>query len=317
MATTKKLVAARREVERLRMQAGGAADTDLKIWEAGNRVSDLERADREAAVRTARRAALLMDAVLLIVATLTMGFSLQNIHDFAASHGVQDPIAWFLAPAVDLALVAALVGDAVLSRHQLDAGPWATRLRWYAGAATLTLNAWEAVASLDAAAIVLHVVPPVLLFVLAEAASPYRVKFADTVRLAGEQVASAPAADQVDTTEVDTPAPTAGEVYDQETDQAPAGADASPMSTQSPQEAEPAPLRALPAPAGADTAGERLDAKAARQAIEDAWTAGLTIREAATRATRSTSYVQGVYAQLTKARGDQPSKGQTTIEVAA
>lgn len=336
----KKLITARREVERLRMEAAGAADTDVKIWEAGNTVSDLERAERESAVRTARRAALVMDGVLLVVAALTMGFSLQNIHDFAAAHGVQDPIAWFLAPAVDLALVAALIGDAVLSRHQLDAGPWATRLRWYAGGATLVLNAWEAVASLDAAAIVLHVVPPVLLFVLAEAASPYRVRFADTVRLAAATVDT-----EADTDPVSTPAPVeadtvdtapepvtvqeADTVYDREADPA--------VSTMTPQDTAtwesesrkavdwvfngadtPMPTRTVDAAnrplKEADTTGGRLDAKAAREAIEAAWEEGLTIREAAAKATRSASYVGGIYAQLGKARGAQPSKGQMRIE---
>lgn len=313
----KTLVAARREVERLRMEAAGAVETDVKIWEAGNRVSDLERDERESAVRTARRAALVMDGVLLVVAVLTMGFSLQNIHDFAASHGVQDPIAWFLAPAVDLALVAALIGDAVLSRHQLDAGPWATRLRWYAGAATLTLNAWEAVASLDAAAIVLHVVPPVLLFVLAEAASPYRVRFADTVRLAAATVEA-----EADTVPVSTPAPVeadavdtapapvlvqqADTVYDQASDPA--------VSTMTPQVAavaDPAPVKPS---AKVDSTGDRLGADAAKAAIEAAWEAGLTVREAAVKATRATSYVGTVYARLAKARGPQPIKGQTAIE---
>ena len=42
----------------------------------------------------------------------------------------------------------------------------------------------------------------------------------------------------------------------------------------------------------------RLDADAARQAIEDAWNEGLSVRDAALRATRSPSFVQGVYASL-------------------
>jgi hypothetical protein len=306
----KKLVTARRDVERLRLAADGAADTDVKIWEASNKVADLESAERESAVNTARTAGRVMDAVLLVVALLTMAFSLQNIHDFAALHGVQDPIAWFLAPAVDLALLAALMGDAVLSRYGLSAGPWATRLRWFAGATTVALNGWEAIAALDPAGIVLHVVPPTLLFVLAEAASPYRVKFAETVRLAAEKAAA-----EADTVTVSTPAPAVvdtvpaakvPEVYDQEAEPA--------VSTMTPQVAEAEPLRSVPAPAEADTATGRLDAKAARAAIEAAWEAGLTIREAATRATRSASYVGGVYAQIMKARGPQPLKGQTTIE---
>lgn len=45
----------------------------------------------------------------------------------------------------------------------------------------------------------------------------------------------------------------------------------------------------------------RLDAEAAREVIEAAYAEGLSIREAATRATRSPSYVQGVYAKLAEA----------------
>ncbi|MFJ2568625.1 DUF2637 domain-containing protein [Streptomyces sp. NPDC087568] len=317
----KKLITARREVERLRLEADGADKPAIAIWEAGNRVSDLEAAERESAVRTARKAGLIMDVVLLVVALLTMAFSLQNIHDFAAAHGVQDPIAWFLAPAVDLALLAALMGDAVLSRYGLSAGAWATRLRWFAGATTVALNGWESIAKGDPAGIVLHVVPPLLLFVLAEAASPYRVKFAETVRLAAEQAAAdradtapvstpAPAeADTVDTAPAPVPATEADTVYDQAADPV--------VSTMTPQVATPAAPAPVEASTEADTAGGRLDATAARQAIEAAWEAGLTIREAAVQATRSASYVGGVYAQLAKARGPQPSKGQTTIEEAA
>ncbi|MCG0290974.1 hypothetical protein [Streptomyces sp. PSAA01] len=308
-----KLIKARRDVERLRMEAAGAAETEVKIWEAGNQVADLEAKERDGAVHTARTAGRAMDAVLLIVALLTMSFSLQNIHDFAARHAVQDPIAWFVAPAIDLALIAALLGDAVLSRWQLDAGPWATALRWYSGAATVLLNSWEAWAELDAAAIVLHTAMPFLLFVLAEAASPYRRGFAETVQLAAATV-DTPAPAEVDTppvVEVDSPAPAdpapeADRVYDQETDPA--------VSTKTPQDSDPEPLRSVPAPAEVDAPGERLDAKAARAAIETAWEEGLTVREAAVRATRASSYVGTVYAQLTKARGPQPIKGQTAIE---
>ncbi|MGO4417264.1 DUF2637 domain-containing protein [Streptomyces sp. MCAF7] len=312
-----KLIKARRDVERLRLAADGADRPTVEIWEASNRVADLESAERESAVNTARTAGRVMDAVLLVVALLTMAFSLQNIHDFAAAHGVQDPIAWFLAPAVDLALLAALMGDAVLSRYGLTAGPWATRLRWFAGATTVALNGWEAIAALDPAAIVLHVVPPTLLFVLAEAASPYRVKFAETVKLAAATVVDAPAPAEVDTppvVEVDSPAPTdpvpeADTLYDQEADPG--------VSTKTSQDSAPAAPAPVEADTKADATGGRLGAKEARAAIEEAWEEGLTVREAAVRATRAASYVGTVYAQLAKARGPQPSKGQTTIEEAA
>lgn len=341
--SAKTLIKARRTVERMRLEAAGAGQSELAIWDAEQKVVDAEAAERAGAVRTARTAGRAMDAVLLVVALLTMSFSLQNIHDFAAGHHVQDPIAWFVAPAIDLALIAALLGDAVLSRWQLDAGPWATRLRWYTGVATVVLNSWEAWAELDAAAILLHTAMPVLLFVLAEAASPYRRGFAETVKLAAFRVDTsppAPAPAGVDTTAlapVDTaPAP---EVYDQETDPG--------VSTRTPQVAETGPTwesesrkavdwvfngtgpmprrtvdatdRPLPQEEDAEelsTPDGKLDAASARQAIEKAWDGGLTVREAAVKATRSASYVGKVYKELA-ARGPQPIKGQTRIGDAA
>lgn len=309
----KKLIEARREVERLKLAAGGATDTDLAIWKASNQVQDLERKEREGAVNSARRAALAMDVALFAVAALVMAFSLGNIRQFAEGHGVDAPISWFIAPAVDLALVAALIGDAVLSRCQLDAGPWATRLRYVSGGLTLVLNSWESAVAKDPAGLLLHAGMPVLLFVLAEAASPYRRQFAETVRLAAEQV------DTEDTAPVSTPEPpqvdtapqtAAEEVYDQTADPA--------VSTETPQVEAPKRLRSVEPVAEVDEApSERLSTEDAKAAIEDAWTAGLTIREAATRATRSTSYVGKEYARLTRERGIQPSKGQTRIEVDA
>lgn len=314
MATDKKLIRARREVERLRLEAGGATEADIEIWRAECRVRDLERAERQAAAAGARRAALGMDLALFAVAALVMAFSLGNIRGFALQHGIEDPIAAFIAPAIDLALVAALIGDAVLSRVGLDAGPWATRLRYVSGVLTLVLNSWEAGAALDVAGLLLHAGMPVLLFVLAEAASPYRRAFAESVRLAGQDTVSTPEPEPV-STPVDTePEPEPAEV--DETEPAPA------VSTMTPQVAEPTPIRPVPDPEPVSTPaedevstpGKRLDTAAAKKAIEDAWADGLTVREAAARATRATSYVGTVYARLTRERGPQPIKGQTRIE---
>jgi hypothetical protein len=122
----------------------------------------------------------------------------------------------------------------VLSRYQLDAGPWATRLRYVSGALTLVFNSWESAAKFDPAGLLLHAGMPVLLFVLAEAASPYRRQFAETVRIAAagmdETPVSTPEPERVDT----APQAVAGEVYDQETDPV--------VSTKTPQVAETAPL---------------------------------------------------------------------------
>lgn len=53
----------------------------------------------------------------------------------------------------------------------------------------------------------------------------------------------------------------------------------------------------------------------ARAVIERAWRDGLSIREAARLATRSTTRVQAVYAALDAKHGPAPIEGQTTIEL--
>jgi hypothetical protein len=63
-----------------------------------------------------------------------------------------------------------------------------------------------------------------------------------------------------------------------------------------------------------DATGDRLSAEAAKAVIEKAWTDGLTVREAAAKATRASSYVGTVYARLNRERGQQPSKGQTALQ---
>lgn len=324
---TRQIHVAKREVERLRLVADGATETDLAIWQAECKVADLERRERQGAVSTARRAALGMDLVLTAVAVLVMGFSLGNIHRFALGHGVGDPIAWFLAPAVDLALIGALMGDAVLSRHQLDAGPWAARLRWFAGLATLALNAWEAVAARDAAAIVTHAVPPLLLIILAEAAVPYRRRFTETVEIARRAVEVDTPAPEVDTEAVhqvsrwtSTPVHPAPEAVEAETVDRP----------------QIAPPRALicganlganllgavePTAAEVDTDPEdgnveepdRLSAEEAKAALIQAWKDGLSTREAGRLATRSSSYASRVFRELEAERGPQPTAGQLAL----
>jgi hypothetical protein len=200
--SAKTLRKARRRVEWLELNEPQAGTQDWSKWReqhwaAGHELRDLEDAADTRSVTQARRAGVLMDVTLALVGALVFTFSLGNVHRFALGAEVGDPIAWLLAPAVDLALVAALFGDAVLSRYQLDAGNWAAALRWFAGLATLGLNSWDAWAHVDPAAIVAHTVPPMLLILLAEAAPQYRMRFAETVNLAVAKLAADRTAEQV------------------------------------------------------------------------------------------------------------------------
>jgi hypothetical protein len=177
----KKLQAARRELSRLeweRERETGAATLltlDRLIRDARWEVEDLVHAHQHSSVIQARRTARVLDGGLAVDAVLVMAFSLGNIHAFALENGTADPIAWFVAPMVDIALIVALSADAFLSHNGAKpTSMWATVLRWLAGIGTLVLNVWVSAVHLDAPAIVLHTVPPVLLLVLAEAAPHYR-----------------------------------------------------------------------------------------------------------------------------------------------
>lgn len=185
---SRRLQAARREVERLEWEHARAtgeatsAGLERQLRDALWVVADLEHADHTATIRAARRTATVLDVVLAAVALLVMLFSLGNIHRFAVGHAVGDPIAWLLAPMVDLALIGTLSADAFLSRNETEAGGWAGALRWFSGLATLLLNVWDAVVSGAPGDVVAHTVPPLLLVLLAEAAPHYRRGAAAVVR---------------------------------------------------------------------------------------------------------------------------------------
>lgn len=200
----RKLQTARRVLDRLEWEHDRACRANATatayglepaIRDARWHVEDLEAAEANSTVRAARRTALLLDVVLGVVAVTVMAFSLRNIAQFAAGHGVVAPLPWLLAPMVDLALVGTLTADAFLSRNKITPGRWEAALRWFAGVGTLLLNDWDAVVTGAPGNVVAHTVPPLLLLLLAEAAPRYRrgaVAAVETVRSEVTTVRTAP-----------------------------------------------------------------------------------------------------------------------------
>ena len=111
------------------------------------------------------------------VAAVVMIFSAGTAYTLLRDHEVPAGIAWLLAPAVDVALVAALLGDGALHRHG-ERVAWGTALRWSTGLFTLGLNTGGAVGRGDWAGVAIHAIAPVLLVILTEAAAAYRLAFA-------------------------------------------------------------------------------------------------------------------------------------------
>ena len=134
-----------------------------------------------------------LDAIGTVVtrALLALGggalvFTCVNVTLFGVSHGIPWFIAWMLDPLASLALITVLYVDGVLTEHGGDYKPggWPFLLRWTAGLSTWLMNCWTSLypdgtfrlvpQEPDAGGILLHSIAPVLLILLAEAATGYR-----------------------------------------------------------------------------------------------------------------------------------------------
>ncbi|MFR9723565.1 hypothetical protein ACL02R_09355 [Streptomyces sp. MS19] len=125
-----------------------------------------------------------LTAVLVVIAVIALVFTATSVTLFAMRHGVHPGIAWLLDPMVALALGAVLITDGVLAEYSIKPRGWSTALRYFAGLVTWVMNCWSSVwppgtafgvpHHVDAAGLVLHSIPPVLLIVLAEAVTAYR-----------------------------------------------------------------------------------------------------------------------------------------------
>ena len=256
-------------------------------------------------VAALRRLLRQLTAVLVIVAVGALTFTAANVRALAVAHGVSTEIAWMLDPLVGVALGAVLLADGALLVHNVVPGGWALGLRWFAGGATWLMNIWSSLWPLhaawgvpvhtDPAGVVLHSVPPVLLIVLAEAISRYRLSIQARIReLEGDGRVVTPVSGGES-----TPLP-------------------APSVPVTPVSAPPLPPTPEPEPEPVDAEEEtpRLSTEDAARVIAECWRDGLSIRETAARATRSPSYVHKQFGELAAAAIDS-DESDDSGEVAA
>ena len=116
---------------------------------------------------------------------LGLAFTMTNVQVFAASGAGAWSLpwlaAWVLDPTVSLVLIAVLRAEQITSRYQVRTGRWVRAAKWFALAATYVMNTWSSWAAGSAAGVVLHSVPPLLVFVAAEAVTDLRDKLTDAV----------------------------------------------------------------------------------------------------------------------------------------
>jgi hypothetical protein len=119
---------------------------------------------------------------------LGLAFTMTNVQVFAAAGAAVWSLpwlaAWVLDPTVSLVLLSILRAEQVTARYQVRTGRWVRVAKWFTLAATYLMNTWSSWAAGSASRVVLHSVPPLLVFVAAEAVTDLRDKLTDAVRAA-------------------------------------------------------------------------------------------------------------------------------------
>ncbi|WP_370943152.1 hypothetical protein AB5J62_29170 [Amycolatopsis sp. cg5] len=119
---------------------------------------------------------------------LGLAFTAANVQWFAAAGAEVGSLpwltAWLLDPTVCLVLLAILRAEQVTARYQVHTGRWVRAAKWLTLAATYVMNTWSSWAAGSPAGVVLHSVPPLVVFVAAEAVTDLHDKLTDAVHAA-------------------------------------------------------------------------------------------------------------------------------------
>jgi hypothetical protein len=119
-----------------------------------------------------------IQALVWLDAAAVVVTSAGTIFTLVRHHGASVMVAVPYSAAIDIALLAGLLGDRALARHSKQVF-WGVVLRWATGLMSLALNTAQALAEGDTGGAAIHAVPPVLLILLTEAAAAYAVAFAE------------------------------------------------------------------------------------------------------------------------------------------
>lgn len=119
---------------------------------------------------------------------LGLAFTMANVQHFAAADSPAWSLpwlmAWLLDPTVSLVLLAILRAEQVTARYRVRTGPWVRCAKWLTLAATYVMNTWSSYAAGSLAGVVLHSVPPLVVFAAAEAVTDLRHKLTEAATVA-------------------------------------------------------------------------------------------------------------------------------------
>ncbi|WP_370934667.1 hypothetical protein [Amycolatopsis sp. cg13] len=126
------------------------------------------------------RVAVQVDRLCWAGVLLGLAFTMTNVQQFAAAGAAAWSLpwctAWLLDPMVSVVLLSILRAEQVTARHGVRTGRWARAAKWFTLTATYVMNTWEAFTAGSPAGVVLHSVPPLVVFVAAEAVTDLRDK---------------------------------------------------------------------------------------------------------------------------------------------
>lgn len=133
-----------------------------------------------------------VDALLWAGIVLGLAFTMVNVQSFAAAGSPTFSAAWWVAwlldPMVSLVLLAVLRAEQVTARYQVAIPAWGRRTKWLAFAATYVMNTWVSWGLADtpfsASGVVLHSVPPLIVFATAETGPGLRDRLTEAVQRA-------------------------------------------------------------------------------------------------------------------------------------
>ncbi len=130
-----------------------------------------------------------VDALLWAGIVLGLAFTMVNVQTFAATGSERWSLAWWVAwlldPMVSLVLLAVLRAEQVTARYQVPLPAWGHRTKWLTFAATYVMNTWTswglAGTPLSWSGVVLHSVPPLVVFTAAQTGPGLRDRLTEAV----------------------------------------------------------------------------------------------------------------------------------------
>ncbi|WP_234322792.1 hypothetical protein [Streptomyces sp. NRRL S-350] len=140
-----------------------------------------------------RRTSLVISTGTWVLTGAVVAVSMSTAAPFIDAHSPGYGTGPVMAVAGDGCFILSLQADSTLARFGVSAGRWPALFRWVTGLATVWLNIGAAALAKDLVGVVIHLIPPLLLLLVAEAGPAYRRALARLARQSRPPLRTRPA----------------------------------------------------------------------------------------------------------------------------